>query len=139
MRGERENFGTLYRKRLRGVDSLPLLLLSDHHKSDLLMHPGWSLLCFSLLKYVLSLLKTFILFWSIGDLQCCVSFRCTAVIQLYIYLIFFKFFPHLDCYVILSRERVETHYFRMIYLCPQLEHLSLTKLTHLGKLPLSDD
>ena len=68
MRGERENLGTLYRKRLRGVDLLPLLLLSDHHKSDLLMHPGWSLLCFSLLKYVLSLLKIFILFWSIGDL-----------------------------------------------------------------------
>ena len=42
-------------KKLRGIDSLPLFLLSDHQKSDLLMHPGWSLLCFSLLKYVLSL------------------------------------------------------------------------------------
>ena len=78
VRGERENLGTLYRKKLRGIDSLPLFLLSDHQKSDLLMHRGWSLLCFSLLKYVLSLLKIFILFWSIGDLQCCVSFRCTA-------------------------------------------------------------
>jgi len=55
VRGERENLGTLYRKKLRGIDSLPLFLLSDHQKSDLLMHPGWSLLCFSLLKYVLSL------------------------------------------------------------------------------------
>ena len=42
----------------------------------------------------------FILYWIIVDLQC-VSFRCTyKVIQLYIYLFFFKLFSHLGYYKI---------------------------------------
>jgi len=47
---------------------------------------------------------TFILCWSIVDLQCCVSFRCIAkMLQLYICLFFLKFFPHLGYYRLLSR------------------------------------
>ena len=51
----------------------------------------------------LNLFLIFILYWIIVDLQC-VSFRCTyKVIQLYIYLFFFKLFSHLGCCIILSR------------------------------------
>ena len=34
----------------------------------------------------------FIFYWSIVDLQCCVNFCCTAVIQLYMYIFFFILF-----------------------------------------------
>ena len=49
-----------------------------------------------------SLKKIFILYW---DLQCCISFRCTAkwFIYTYIYIFFFRFFSHLGYYRILSR------------------------------------
>ena len=47
---------------------------------------------------------TFILYWSIVDLQCCVSFRCIAkMLQLYICRFFLKFFSHLGYYGLLSR------------------------------------
>ena len=47
---------------------------------------------------------TFILYWSIVDLQYCVSFRCIAkMLQLYICLFFLKFFSHLGYYGLLSR------------------------------------
>ena len=45
--------------------------------------------------------KIFILYWSIVDLQC-VNFRYTAVIPLNIYSFFFRFFPHIGYYRILS-------------------------------------
>ena len=44
---------------------------------------------------------TWFLFYIIVDLQCCVSFRGIAVIQLYLF--FFKWFSHLDYCTILSR------------------------------------
>ena len=45
-----------------------------------------------------------ILYGSTVDSQCCVSFKCTAVIQLYTYMhiFFFKSFSHLGYYKILS-------------------------------------
>ena len=66
------------------------------------------LICFSFI---------FIIFFygSIVDLQCCISFRCTAndsvisgvqyvqqMIQLYIYVLFFRFFSLIGSYRILS-------------------------------------
>ena len=57
----------------------------------------------------------YIFYGSIVDLQCCVSFRCTAndsvisgvqcvqqMIQLYIYVLFFRFFSLIGSYRILS-------------------------------------
>ena len=47
----------------------------------------------------------FILYWSIVNLQCCISFRCTAMIQLYIHIYpsFFRSFIYTDYFRILSR------------------------------------
>ena len=47
----------------------------------------------------------FILYWSIVDLQYCVSFRCTATWfgYTYIYPFFFRFFSHVGYYGILTR------------------------------------
>ena len=49
--------------------------------------------------------KFFNVYWSIVDSQCCVSFRCTAVNQLcmYIYPLFFRLLSHIIDYRVLSR------------------------------------
>ena len=54
--------------------------------------------------------KSFLkVFWSIVDLQCCVSFRCTAkrisyvyVIYIYVYTLLFRFFTYIGYYTVLS-------------------------------------
>ena len=47
----------------------------------------------------------FILYWSIVDLQCCISFRCTEnVLCIDIDILLFKFFSHLVFYRIASRD-----------------------------------
>ena len=48
----------------------------------------------------------FISYWSSVDLQCCIRFGGTAKWSsyTYIYPFFFRFFPHIDYYRILSRE-----------------------------------
>ena len=48
----------------------------------------------------------FLLYWTVVDLQCCIFQVYSKVIQLYMYLFFFKFFPHLGYYRILSRVPV---------------------------------
>ena len=59
---------------------------------------------------VLLLLLLFNKNWSIVNLQCCVSFRCIAsVLFIYIYIYFFRFFPIIGYYKILSRVPCAIH------------------------------
>ena len=58
-----------------------------------------------LIHYCIIFSKIFILYWSAVDLQCCVSFWCTAKLFSYIcsHPFFFRFFPHIGYYRVLSR------------------------------------
>ena len=47
-----------------------------------------------------------LLYWTVVDLQCCIFQVYSEMIQLYMYLFFFKFFSHLGYYRILSRVPV---------------------------------
>ena len=49
--------------------------------------------------------KLIFFYWSRVALQCCASFRCTAVSQLHIHIypLFFRFFSHIGHYRVLSR------------------------------------
>ena len=51
---------------------------------------------FFLLQYFFFLL----FYWHVVDLQCCVTFRCTAKWFSYIYIFFFRFFSHISYYKI---------------------------------------
>ena len=45
-------------------------------------------------------------FWSIGDLECCVSFRCAAKgtgHNIHICTFFFRFFPHIGYHRVMNR------------------------------------
>ena len=46
----------------------------------------------------------FISYWCIIYLQCCVSFRCTAKLYIYLYLFFVRFFSHTGYQRTLSRD-----------------------------------
>ena len=84
------------------LSQCPALIVTQHHPRFLLQFPIFSkdvLLVWSLAARVTSLLMLYFclfiyFYWSIVDLQCCVSFRCTAkwFSFIYIYILFSRFF-----------------------------------------------
>ena len=64
-------------------------------------------------QLLLSFLYFLNFYWCTVDLQCCVSFCCTAkwLLYIYIYPLIFRFLSHIGHYRVLSRVPCAIHYF----------------------------
>ena len=85
------------------------------HLQARLLKSNWMGYLFSFIFNVI-----FILCWSIGDLQCCASFRGTAEWFSYIHLFFFRLFSHVGYYRLLSRVLCAVQSYSYALNCVQL-------------------
>ena len=68
------------------------------------------------------------LYWTMVDLQCCVSFRGSV---LYIYIFFFKVFSHLDYYRILNRVLCAIKSRPLLVICFECSSMCMSRVDSL--------